>query len=155
VLVLLYATNGTTGSPVSTFRDVCSATSFVERERPLGCQTIEKMLDECENAAAISYMWGEFDRTPQKFGHDPGGHSVSLTLGAEWDVSYFVEKLVMLTSLHTGCWMDQICIPQKEEDIPSALATIPTIYGKLDVVALLPWSPCRCLSECIFLSQND
>jgi hypothetical protein len=85
---------------------------------------------------SYSYTWGEFYRTPQNLGHDPGSYSL-LTLGAEWDVSHLVEKLVMLTSLHPGWWMDQICIPQ-EEDIPIAPAIIPMIYRKLDIVVILP-----------------
>jgi hypothetical protein len=107
---------------------------------------------ENSSAIAISYTWGEFDREDEFIGHDTKGTPLLLNLGKEWDVQEVRACLAMLCiengeargSRHAGCWIDQLCIPQTDKGIRTALASIPSIYKKLDVVVLMPVSTCSC-----------
>ncbi len=98
-------------------------------------------------AVAISYTWGEFERKSRPVGHDATGQVIQMELGEEWVLDEFEEKLVMLSDRHGGCWVDQLCVPQGAEAVRKALADIPAIYRALEVVALMPGSPCGCLQE--------
>jgi hypothetical protein len=100
-----------------------------------------------DRATAISYAWGEFERTTQLIGHDSDGNDISITLGEEWNIVDFTNRLVLLSFERGACWIDQLCIPQKDAEIRKALASIPTIYRTLDVVVLMPGAPCKCLRE--------
>src|SRR5438034_10381429 len=102
---------------------------------------------EKDAAVALSYTWGQFEHTRRLIGHSVDGEPVSLILGAEWDTVDITNCLVRLSLEHGGCWMDQLCMPQKDEELRSALASIPLIYRSLDVVVLLPGAPCKCLQE--------
>ncbi|KAI9766966.1 MAG: hypothetical protein M1839_004657 [Geoglossum umbratile] len=99
-----------------------------------------------DEAVAISYAWGEFQRTERLIGHDVEGNDIRMTLGEEWNTQDFVNRLVLL-SKRGACWIDQLCIPQKDAEVRRALASIPTIYRSLDVVVLMPGAPCKCLRE--------
>lgn len=106
------------------------------------------------NAVAISYAWGEFSRRDVVLGHYQDGASVSMTLGCEWSPSQIVTRLFEMgfASTHTDSampfWIDQLCIRQDDEAaLRTTLASIPRIYATLDVVALMPGSPCKCLQE--------
>lgn len=108
-----------------------------------------ELTEENVDAVAISYTWGEFNRTEQVLGHDLDGTIIKIMLGAEWNVAEVGQSLLSLTESRGGCWMDQLCIPSKESEIRKTLAKIPTIYKSLDVVVLLPGRPCKCLqAEC-------
>ncbi|KAK5404098.1 hypothetical protein LTR06_010031 [Exophiala xenobiotica] len=98
---------------------------------------------------AISYAWGEFDREERRVGHfrDSPDHAVIMELGSEWRVSSVQERLAQLTKQHDGCWVDQICMPRKEEKIRQALAAIPAIFRTLPVTVLLPGSLYGCLRK--------
>lgn len=98
---------------------------------------------------AISYTWGEFNRTKTAIGHDQNSNVMSLELGAEWDLQDFIVSLEDLSRQYQGCWIDQLCIPQQEKQIIATLASIPTIYRTLDVVALMPGSVCACYDEIV------
>ncbi|KAI1466120.1 uncharacterized protein F4812DRAFT_97720 [Daldinia caldariorum] len=98
-----------------------------------------------ENAVAISYTWGEFFREKRAVGHTKSNDPVLFELGSEWVLQDLIVKLACLTMEHQACWMDQLCIPQEEEMIRLTLASIPTIYRTLPVVALMPGRPCKCL----------
>jgi hypothetical protein len=53
-----------------------------------------------------------------------------------------------LSREHNALWIDQLCILQTGGDIRDALARIPDIYQKLDVVAVLPGPPpCSCFNR--------
>lgn len=103
---------------------------------------------------AISYTWGEFDRNKVAIGHLKNNFSdiISVWLGKEWVFPDFIARLASL-SLFRPIWLDQLCIPQKGEDIAKALASIPTIYRTFDVMVLMPGRPCKCLRE--FLSSCE
>jgi Heterokaryon incompatibility protein (HET) len=103
--------------------------------------------EEINGATAISYAWGEFERTERLIGHNTNGDNISITIGGEWDTESFTNRLVLLSFEGRGCWIDQLCMPQKESEIRKALASIPTIYRTLDVVVLMPGAPCKCLCE--------
>ncbi|KIX04666.1 uncharacterized protein Z518_05536 [Rhinocladiella mackenziei CBS 650.93] len=100
---------------------------------------------EKSSAIAISYTWGEFDREDEVIGHDTEGTPLLLNLGKEWDVQEMTACLARLCidngeergSRHAGCWIDQLCIRHTDEGFRTALANIPSIYRKLDVVALM------------------
>ena len=63
----------------------------------------EIALDEIKpGAKAISYAWGEFERTERRIGHNAKGENVSLTLGEEWDTEYLVFGCHFLWCLQTG-----------------------------------------------------
>jgi len=52
---------------------------------------------------------------------------------------------VELSQKHETCWIDQICIPQKDDKIRETLAAIPTIFKTLHVITLFPGPICSCL----------
>src|SRR5271155_119308 len=87
--------------------------------------------EEINGARAISYAWGEFERTERLIGHNTNGDNISITIGGEWDTESFTNRLVLLSFEGRGCWIDQLCMPQKESEIRKALASIPTIYRTL------------------------
>ncbi|KAK6542767.1 hypothetical protein TWF694_006709 [Orbilia ellipsospora] len=96
---------------------------------------------------AISYTWGEFNRRDLIVGHHEGSpdKTVKLNLGAEWNTWGFVSRLAEICGTDGAIWMDQICLPQKEEQIRETLAKIPDIYRALEVAIIMPGSPCLCL----------
>ncbi|KAL6232701.1 hypothetical protein BDW75DRAFT_217071 [Aspergillus navahoensis] len=99
-------------------------------------------------AVAVSYAWGNFEHTRRLVGHDPDGKSMHILLGAEWDTADFTSTLVRLSVEQGGCWIDQLCMPQKdEEEIRRTLASIPSVYRTLGVAILFPGAPCKCLLE--------
>ena len=98
-----------------------------------------------KRAVAVSYTWGEFERREVVIGHDPSSLPQALTLGQEWDIEELQGCLVKLSADYGGCWIDQLCIEQEEKKIRQSLASIPSIYRSLDVVAIMPGSACACL----------
>lgn len=112
-----------------------------------------------ENAVAISYTWGEFDRRDVCIGHhfDNVATKISLNLGQEWTVPELIDRLIEICDQSQAIWMDQLCLPQKDEEIRSTLAKIPSIYGTLDVIILFPGSLCGCLRKSMaeFKSTSD
>lgn len=106
-----------------------------------------------DQAVAISYTWGEFNRTMVPIGHlrDNSSEIVKMELGQEWVLPDFIKRLDSLSS-KSPIWIDQLCIPQEDEAIRDALASIPTIYRTFDVVVLMPGRPCRCLGN--FLEES-
>lgn len=120
-----------------------SRTHLVIRNREIDLEND----DEKSRAIALSYTWGEFERTERLIGHNTMGEGISLTLGAEWAADEFTSRLVTLSFERGACWIDQLCIPQRDAEIRKALASIPTIYRTLDVVVLMPGTPCKCLGE--------
>lgn len=119
----------------------------------LSIEMLEAPLDHGQ-ATAISYTWGEFNRTEVPIGHfsTNGSNTISVELGEEWNVSEFIHSLASISS-QGPIWLDQLCIPQKDEAIRQALASVPTIYRTFDVVVLMPGRPCRCLGD--FLADAD
>jgi hypothetical protein len=116
-------------------------------------------------AVAISYTWGEFDRRDIAIGHDAQGIAVSMNLGKEWDIQELIVSLAMVClengeehgMEHAACWLDQLCIIQTTENLRSALASIPSIYRTLEVVALVPGAVCGCLrrqADAIFTANG-
>lgn len=103
-----------------------------------------------DQAVAISYTWGEFNRTKVPIGHD-GNKLISIELGEEWILPEFIDRLASLSS-STPIWLDQLCIPQESKAIRDALASVPTIYRTFDVVVLMPGRPCECLGK--FLAES-
>ncbi|KAJ9602133.1 hypothetical protein H2200_013253 [Cladophialophora chaetospira] len=98
-------------------------------------------------ALAISYAWGAFDRVDHPIGHQVGkpSETIWMQLGGEWSVDSLGKRLVKLTADGNLCWIDQFCVPQKDEQIRRTLSVIPTIFRTLPVIALLPGSICKCL----------
>lgn len=100
-----------------------------------------------DNATAISYAWGEFDRQKRTVGHTvQPAKPVQLELGTEWIISDVVDRLAELSEAKP-IWMDQLCIPQQEDKILKTLADIPSIFHTLDVVILFPGSLCGCVPK--------
>ncbi|KAK5279530.1 hypothetical protein LTR40_007664 [Exophiala xenobiotica] len=133
----------------------CTCDQFDEGQAHLSVHTHETELHESKGVA-ISYAWGEFARERRRIGHfrDSPDEAVEMELGAEWRVSSVQERLAQLTEQHDGCWVDQICMPQKEEKtrekeekIRQTLAAIPSIFRTLHVTVLLPGSLCGCLRK--------
>lgn len=128
----------------------CPCNLFDGGSKHLSIVIEEQWISEAkERAVAVSYIWGESDRRPFHIGHRSGCPSepVIIELGAEWNTDNFASRLVELCSNNSACWIDQLCIPQREDQIREALAKIPTIYRTLPVVALLPGSLCVCLPD--------
>ncbi|KAL4911475.1 hypothetical protein BDW74DRAFT_142947 [Aspergillus multicolor] len=99
-------------------------------------------------AVALSYAWGHFEHTKRLLGHSPEGKPMHVILGAEWNTDDFSQSLVRLSAEQGGCWIDQLCMPQKnEEEVRKTLASIPSVYRTLDVIVLFPGAPCKCLRE--------
>ncbi|KAI1204980.1 uncharacterized protein F4807DRAFT_296579 [Annulohypoxylon truncatum] len=113
------------------------------------------------NATAISYTWGEFNRTSQKIGHFEDGSDTVMTLGEEWVSGTGYHDLITTlrdiccvslpdTSLRANefCWIDQLSIQQDDdEDVRESLAKIPDIYRTYSVLVLLPGALCECIEE--------
>ncbi|EPS35100.1 hypothetical protein H072_11592 [Dactylellina haptotyla CBS 200.50] len=97
---------------------------------------------------AVSYTWGEFNRRDVIVGHHEGSPDkiVKLNLGTEWNTFGLVRRLAEICGTDGAIWMDQICLPQKEEQIQETLAKIPDIYRALEVAIIMPGSPCLCLN---------
>ncbi|KAL8858826.1 MAG: hypothetical protein Q9178_004743 [Gyalolechia marmorata] len=72
-----------------------------------------------------------------------------MQLGTEWNTEEFTNRLALLAFEHGACWIDQLCIPQKDAEIRKALASIPTIYRTFDVIVLMPGAPCNCVHEAL------
>lgn len=102
---------------------------------------------ERDKAVALSYTWGDFDRHDIPIGHGKNHAPIILNLGKEWVVSDLIDRLQEICLRGKGCWIDQICVPQKDDQIRETLAAIPTIYKTLDVVILLPSAPCKCFYQ--------
>ena len=124
----------------------CSCEDFDGGKSHLSVETKKAELHE-SSGVAISYTWGEFDRDKRLIGHWQGHpqKEACITLGAEWRVSSFQNRLAQLTEKHGACWIDQFCVPQSDEKIQRTLAAIPSIFSTLPVTALLPGSLCKCL----------
>ncbi|RFU25051.1 hypothetical protein B7463_g11281, partial [Scytalidium lignicola] len=126
----------------------CECTSFKDLCRPHLCVEMEFVNLSCDKAIAISYTWGEFGRRKISIGHK---HTelpelVKMELGSEWDLGDLIDRLSEV-GLKTPCWIDQLCIPQREAEIRKALAEVPTIYRTFNVIALMPGHPCKCLND--------
>lgn len=103
------------------------------------------------NATAISYTWGEFYREPVYIGHTSEGKALHMELGKEWIRDDVIRCLAELGG-ERPCWIDQLCIPQTDQEIRNVLAKIPSIYRSFDVTVLMPGSPCSCLERFLELS---
>jgi hypothetical protein len=140
----------------------CSCDRLDGGQAHLSVHTYETKLPDAKGVA-ISYAWGEFARERRRIGHfrDRPDEAVEMELGSEWRISSVQERLAQLTEQHDGCWVDQICMPRKEEKtrgkeekirgkeekIRQTLAAIPSIFGTLHVTVLLPGSLCGCLRK--------
>ena len=102
-----------------------------------------------ENAIAISYAIGDFDRAKHVIGHnaDDKNKPIRLELGGEWNIPDFITWLATITTDNTVVWLDQLSIVQEDENIRRELQRIPKIFRTLEVIALLPNKPCNCLKD--------
>lgn len=110
---------------------------------------------EKNNAIAISYTWGEFDRRDVLMGHETGKpqRRLYINLGQEWTIPDLWQRLAEIAE-KCPLWIDQLCIPQKDEEIRLILAKIPVIFRTFHLIALLPGSTCSCLRRlCLFLPR--
>ena len=108
-----------------------------------------KELDR-RSVTAISYAWVEFDRKNRIIGHYSNGEDVDKELGDDWILPDFVRTLHNLCRqpLTEACWIDQLCIRQKNtNEVRDTLTRIPHIFRALKVVVLLPGSICECAIE--------
>jgi len=73
---------------------------------------------------------------------------MSFELGAEWNLTSFIHRLVQLTTTYQGVWIDQACLPQdvSDEEWAGVLVSIPLVFKTLPVIALFPGRLCRCLT---------
>lgn len=55
---------------------------------------------ESNRMKAISYAWGDCERTNKSIGHDVLGQTVSMELDAEWDTEELINRLILLTFEH-------------------------------------------------------
>ena len=133
------------------FADHCSWVSDVDLSSSvhmlINSHEVEIEKVEQDSVKAISYAWGDFERTTRLIGHDMTGKTISMELGAEWNTEEFTSRLVLFTFEHGACWIDQLCIPQKDAEIRKALASVPTIYRTFDAIVVMPGTPCKCLRE--------
>jgi hypothetical protein len=92
-------------------------------------------------------MWGEFDRADICLGHRANRpeERIIMNLGSEWVFPEFSQRLAELSDHCGALWIDQLCIPQSDDQIKATIAKIPVIYSTFEVVALLPGTLCRCL----------
>ncbi|KAJ6259588.1 hypothetical protein Dda_5226 [Drechslerella dactyloides] len=100
---------------------------------------------------AISYTWGDFDRENMIIGHwqeDPT-RAISMNLGTEWDISELLDRLVELTNAKGSIWLDQLCVPQREDYIREILPKVPDIYRSMEVAVLMPGARCQCLDKTV------
>ena len=110
-----------------------------------------------ENAIAISYTWGEFDRRDVYIGHTDlnPDKRMFINLGQEWSIPELWSRLDELSREHNAIWIDQLCVPQTKGEVRDVLAKIPDIYRTLDVVAVLPGPPpCKCCNRWLALESN-
>ena len=107
-------------------------------------------------AKAVSYAWGEFDRKPQSIGHWSNGDEVLMELGKEWEISALMPHLHRLCAAPessesagpTPLWIDQLCIRQNDaEEVRDTLAKIPDIFRNFETVILFPGSQCECMEK--------
>jgi hypothetical protein len=110
-------------------------------------------------AIAVSYAIGDFGRERHVLGHHENdvNRSVTIQLGAEWELCGFTSKLVLLSEQKPAIWMDQLSILQNIDEIRIGLQRVPQIYRTFEVVVLLPYPPCACLNESLakYKSHED
>ncbi|KAK5093733.1 hypothetical protein LTS08_008846 [Lithohypha guttulata] len=126
---------------------LCSCPSITEPHLAISLSYSEL---RSENAVAISYTWGAFDRRDVCIGHCLRQPTVRLflNLGQEWDVPELLQRLSELSRDYKAIWIDQLCMSQNTADIQLNLARVPAIYSTLNVIAILPGSPpCCCFRE--------
>jgi hypothetical protein len=88
-------------------------------------------------------------------GHEAGKpqRRLYINLGKEWAILDLWQRLAEIAR-ERPLWIDQLCIPQKDEEIRLILAKIPAIFRTFHVVSLLPGSTCGCLRRlCLFLPR--
>ena len=104
---------------------------------------------ESGQAVALSYGIADFEREKHVFGHVSGleSQSVRLEFGGEWEVSGLMNALVALSEKHGAIWLDQLSMPQDPVSLAIHLQNMPQVYHTLEVVVLLPNSPCPCLRD--------
>ncbi|KAK6542021.1 hypothetical protein TWF694_007792 [Orbilia ellipsospora] len=109
------------------------------------------------SGTAISYTWGDFDRENMIVGHwhDDPSRAIAMNLGTEWDISDFLDRLVELTKAKGSIWIDQLCVPQREDYVREILPKIPDIYRTMDVAVLMPGARCQCLEKTIEKAKGD
>ncbi|KAF3920387.1 hypothetical protein ABW20_dc0102828 [Dactylellina cionopaga] len=100
---------------------------------------------------AISYTWGDFDRENMIIGHwhDDPTRAIAMNLGTEWDISELLDRLVELTNAKGSIWIDQLCVPQREDYVREILPKIPDIFRMMEVAVLMPGARCQCLEKAI------
>ncbi|KAF3910341.1 hypothetical protein ABW21_db0208947 [Orbilia brochopaga] len=100
---------------------------------------------------AISYTWGDFDRENMIIGHwhDDPTRAISMNLGTEWDISELLDRLVELTNARGSIWLDQLCVPQREDYVREILPKVPDIYRSMEVAVLMPGARCQCLDKTV------
>ena len=117
-----------------------------------------------DNAIAISYAWGEFDREERWLGHfEDMETSATMELGEEWDLDELRCALQMLCQSDDkenpqrlgALWIDQFCISQNDpQEIGAALAKVPEIFKTFNVVALLAGGACECWPRRAILAKS-
>src|SRR5689334_8201300 len=72
-----------------------------------------------QNAVAVSYTWGEFDRRDVYMGHRglQPHRKIFMNLGREWSVPELWDRLSELSMEYHAIWVDQLCIPQTKGEI--------------------------------------
>ena len=58
-----------------------------------------------------------------------------------------MHRLAELSAEYNAVWIDQLCMPQKDDTIRAAQAKVSRIYSTLDVTVIFPGSLCRCLRQ--------
>ncbi|KAF3931519.1 hypothetical protein ABW19_dt0206340 [Dactylella cylindrospora] len=103
------------------------------------------------SGVAISYTWGDFERENMIIGHwhDDPTRAIAMQLGTEWDVSDLLDRLVELTDTRGAIWMDQLCVPQREDYIREILPKVPDIFRTMEVAVLMPGGRCQCLERMV------
>ncbi|RMZ92496.1 hypothetical protein DV736_g260, partial [Chaetothyriales sp. CBS 134916] len=128
---------------------VCSCTQFAGQKEHFAVSTSQPDLYSA-SAVAISYTWGEFARRKHVLGHWAGdvGRHMNFELGAEWNLTSFVHRLIQLTTTYQAIWIDQACLPQNvsDEEWAAVLMSIPFVFKTLPVIAVFPGRLCRCLT---------
>ena len=101
------------------------------------------------SAVAVSYAIGDFHRATHLVGHELEhvDKPIALQLGGEWNLSKMISLLANITSEKSAVWFDQLSISQDDESIQAELQHVPDIYSTLEVIVLLPNTPCKCLTE--------
>ena len=126
----------------------CGNTKYAKAHLQIQRRTISL---ESDDAAAVSYAIGDFERRHHVFGHMYGDEdqTVQMTFGNEWDIEDLKASLVHLSKQHGGLWLDQLSIPQDPVIIPLHLQKVPEIYRRLKMIVLWPHSPCSCLEDAV------